>query len=609
MSNLQDNPETPPHVSPNTNSSSIPTSESPKPRFRKTKLIARKAVASGPLRKALNERLKASQRKESSAKETYSSSESDQYISASEGDEPGSSHNVTPQENPKDVKSCFVPVDVVEKVESRYVLIRAAKDVSGSDSVKLRKNKRKEVLAICGSGEVGVSQLGGSRSGEAAEGLVDLSKQPVEPSPFVEETLADMMKKVGGSYDPKKRKASSLRTPSASKPTKKSKHASPKATPRVRTTRSKVRESEAELKRALEESKRKRKEKGKGKVGENSEAVAEEEDEVMELVHPEKHTTEEAPIANSKETRTSAKKPSKPVPVESSLAKRTRSASKGKQVKMVEEEEESDEEEKEDESENEQDRYANNVKRKILKGRLVKDLEEPGKIRLLTALGAQGWKDIVLQIEGKLSRKELVEFMANGIVKNGVVTSTVKGVKVKFNTAKLGKILDIPCEGYDDCTRQRWPCFDGLPSELQITRNFCDTKTDEEVPEARAVQKSEMRSKHKVLVEFVNKCLLPRQERRHTTNYMDLVLMQCMNEGKQINWHVFIVKLLERVMNGSKAHAIPYGFILTIVLERLDVPFKRWEMASSKEHFGIKILQACDYLPSTSPSKAQCQNC
>ncbi|XP_019238649.1 PREDICTED: uncharacterized protein LOC109218728 [Nicotiana attenuata] len=320
----------------------------------------------------------------------------------------------------------------------------------------------------------------------------------------------------------------------------------------------------------------------------------------MEQVHLERSTTVEVPTTKSKGNRTSAKKPSKPVPAEPVLAKRTRSAAKGKQVKIAEEDDEWSEDEG-DESEKEHDRYAMFGKRKILKGRLLKDLEEPGMIRLLTALEAQGWKDMVLHMDGKLARNELVEFMANGTVKNGLVTSTVKGVKVKFNAAKLGKILDIPSEGYDDYTRQRWPCLDGLPTDLQITRNFCDTTTDEEVPEARAVQKSEMRPDHKVLFEFVNKCLLPRQERRHTTNYMDLVLMQCLNEGKQINWPAFIVKLLERVLNGSKAHAIPYGFILTTVLERLNVPLKKWEMASSKEHFGSKTLQACDYMLSTAP--------
>ncbi|XP_019241620.1 PREDICTED: uncharacterized protein LOC109221609 [Nicotiana attenuata] len=509
-------------------------------------MLARKTVATGSLRKTLNEKLQSSQKKAGPAVETNSSSESNDYISTSEGDEPGSSEQAKTQETQREVKSCYVFSDVVEREENRFVLIGAARDVGGTDSGKMRKKKKKEPLAICGGGEKGVLKSGGS--GEAAEVLINLSKQQDEPGSSDEESLADLLKKVGASYDPKKRKASSQKTPAASKPTKKSKQSPPKSTPRIRATRSRVRESEVELKKALEESKKKRKEKGKAKIGESSEAVVEEEEEEME-----QEFCQEALQASAE-------------PV---LAKRTRSAAKGKQVKIAEEDDEWSEDEG-DESEKEQDRYAMFGKRKILKGRLLKDLEEPGMIRLLTALEAQGWKDMVLHMDGKLARNELVEFMANGTVKNEMVTSTVRGVKVKFNAAKLGKILDIPSEGYDDYTRQRWPCLDGLPTDLQITRNFCDTTTDEE-------------------------------ERRHTANYMDLVLMQCLNEGKQINWPAFIVKLLERVLNGSKAHAIPYGFILTTVLERLNVPLKKWKMASSKEHFGSKTLQACDYMLSTAP--------
>lgn len=37
------------------------------------------------------------------------------------------------------------------------------------------------------------------------------------------------------------------------------------------------------------------------------------------------------------------------------------------------------------------------------------------------------------------------------------------------------------------------------------------------------------------------------------------------------------------------------------VLDRLNVPLKKWEMASNKDHFGVKTLQACDYLLSVAP--------
>nr|XP_016455665.1 PREDICTED: uncharacterized protein LOC107779701 [Nicotiana tabacum] len=448
MSNLQDHPGSPPAPSPSNSSSSTPPSASPKPRFRRQKMLARKTVASGALRKVLNERLKVSQVKESPDPKSDSSSEYESFQSATEGDGHGSSGSKKTQESPSEVSS-----SMVENLETRFV--------------------------------------------------------PVEPIRDVE--LPEMSRSGGwASYDPKKRKAIASKVLNVTKPSKKRKASSPTPTassvPRGRATRSRVKQCEANLQKALEESKKKKKDRGKGKVAESSEAFEEEE---MELVHQERGTTMEVTTPKPKKPKTSSKKSSSvPIAAEPTLAKRTRAAVKAKQTKM----------------------------------------------------------------EGRLARNELIEFLANDVVKDGVVSSQVKGVQVQFDAVKLGEILDIPSEGFDDYTRKRWPCLDSLPTALEITKRFCDS---ENVNKARSVQKSEMRPQHKVVFEFANKCLLPRQERRHTTNYMDLVLMECLERGKQINWPALTVKLLDRVINGSKAHSTPYGFILTTVLDRLNVPLKK----------------------------------
>ncbi|XP_070014262.1 uncharacterized protein [Nicotiana sylvestris] len=360
MTNPQDNTGTPPPISPSNISSSTPPSETPKPRFHRQKILARKTVASGALRKVLNEKLKASQRKESPTQESNSRSESEAFISASEGEEHGSSNTAKIQETPGEVSSCVVLSTLVENVENRFVLVGPVKDLKGTETSRSggkkkqkeregasgdeRGNGKEKVLAICGGIEKGGNKSGGSGSGEAAEGLVHLRKQQDEPDSFIEETLDDLLKRVGASYDPKKRKASTQKAPTASKPTKKSKMSSTKpnvpSVPKGRATRSRVRQSEAELQKALQESKKKKKEKGKEKVVESSEATEQEEEE-MELVHQERGITVEVPTPKPKRAKASSKKPSsEPVSTEPSLAKRTRSAVKGKQVNITEEEEE-----------------------------------------------------------------------------------------------------------------------------------------------------------------------------------------------------------------------------------------------------------------------------
>nr|XP_016456198.1 PREDICTED: proteoglycan 4-like [Nicotiana tabacum] len=293
MSNPQDHPITPPPPFSSNSSSSTPPSVSPKPRFRRQKMLARKTVASGDLRKVLNERLKASQVKESPALKSHSSFESEYFQSATERDRDGSSDSEKTQESPSEVSS-----SVVENLETRFVLVGPIRDV--------------ELPEMSRSGDESGMKSRGSGSGEAAEGLV------------------------GASYDPKKRKATTPKAPNVPKPSKKRKASSPTPTassmPRGRATRRRVKQSETDLQKALEESKKRKKDKGKEKVGESSEAVEEEE---MELVHQERGTIVEVCTPKPKKPKTSSKKSSSvPVAAEPTLAKRTRSAVKAKQTKV-----------------------------------------------------------------------------------------------------------------------------------------------------------------------------------------------------------------------------------------------------------------------------------
>ncbi|XP_070011192.1 uncharacterized protein [Nicotiana sylvestris] len=333
-------------------------------------MLAQKTVASGALRKTLNERLKASQVKESPAQKSDSSSESKSFQSATEGEIHGSSDSEKIQESPTEVSS-----SLIENIETRFVLVGPIRDVKLPELSRSggKKNSEKEnekegacgeergkgkgaVLAICGVAQERLEESGmksgGIGSREAAEGLVHLSKRRDEPVSSTEETLADLLKKVGASYDPKKRRMA--KAPNVPKPSKKRKVLSPTPTassvPKGRATRSRVKQSEVDLQKALEENKKKKKDKGKGKVVESSEAVEEEE---MELVHQERGTTVEVPTPKPKKTKTSSKNSSSvPVVVEPTLAKRTRSAVKTKQSKVSDDDDWSGED-KENDSEKE----------------------------------------------------------------------------------------------------------------------------------------------------------------------------------------------------------------------------------------------------------------
>ncbi|XP_070003092.1 uncharacterized protein [Nicotiana sylvestris] len=284
MTNPQDNHGTPPQPTPFDSSTSPPPNTAPKPRLRRVKMLARKIVASGALSKKLNEQLKASQTQDSD-----SNFDSESYKSASEGEGPGSSNSEKAEESPSKVSS-----SVTENLENRFVLVGPIRDV---ELPELRRKSEKEkeregecgdemekwkrvvdnsptvdlsISAICGIEQEHVEESGKksgrSGSGEAAEGLVNLSAQGDELGSLTEETLVDLLKK--GS-----------------------------------ATRRRVKQSESDLQKALAESKKKMIAKGKGKVAESSEAVAIEE---MKQVHQEEVTIVEVQTPKPKNPGTSS---------------------------------------------------------------------------------------------------------------------------------------------------------------------------------------------------------------------------------------------------------------------------------------------------------------
>ncbi|XP_070030458.1 uncharacterized protein [Nicotiana sylvestris] len=233
MTNLQDNLGTPPPPTPSNSSTPPPPSTSPKPRLRRVKMLAQKAVSSGTLTKKLNEKLKASQ-----AQDSDSNSNSESHKPASEGERPGSYDSKNTQESPSKNSEKEKERDGAcgeERGNGKRV-------VDHSPAVDLH------VPAICGVEQERVEESGkksgGSGSSEVAEGLVNLSTQGDEPGLSTEETLPDLLKKVEASYDPKKRRTHTPKAPSVPKPSKKRNISSPTTTefslPKGRATRSRV---------------------------------------------------------------------------------------------------------------------------------------------------------------------------------------------------------------------------------------------------------------------------------------------------------------------------------------------------------------------------------
>ncbi|XP_070020145.1 uncharacterized protein [Nicotiana sylvestris] len=430
--------------------------------------MARKIVTRGEQIEKINKQFKAGREEESRKSE-------DTLKSATEGEESGSSKTE----------------QLLQNLENKFVLVGFTAGVETTESREVggnnEKGKEKE-----SKGARSVVRGKGKRVVDSSPTIVSLTNETGaivvlgEESAGIEESVYKIG--VNESYNPKKKGSSKAKTPGTARTNKKRKAAPsvPFVTVEIsptkgRATRSQKRQNEEKLEKTLEESRRKAVAKGKKKMSEPIEAADVGE---TDLVLQDEEETDKVEVLTPKpkKAKTSTKK---------SISE-SKFAVKSRKVKLVDEEEWSGEEE-EDDSDDEKDKMTKFGKRTILKGRLLRDLEEQRMVLLLEKLELQGWKDIAFQMDGRLARNEVVEFMENSEVKNGRVTIMVKEVQVSFDVKELGEILGVPTEGYNK----------------------------EEI-EPKTVYKSEMKPSYKVLFEFVNKYVMPRvlnDTKTHTITY------------------------------------------------------------------------------------------
>lgn len=116
---------------------------------------------------------------------------------------------------------------------------------------------------------------------------------------------------------------------------------------------------------------------------------------------------------------------------------------------------------------------------------------------------------------------------------------------------------------------------------------------------------------HKLLFEFVNKCLLSRSERRHETSYLDLAVMEVMDQNRPINLPLLMIKHVARSVDKEKyTPTLPSRFLLTRVFEHFEVPLRGPKKGAKKYMFDEETLKECDFVarPPATKSKSMVTN-
>ncbi|MCE3214646.1 hypothetical protein HAX54_052948, partial [Datura stramonium] len=98
---------------------------------------------------------------------------------------------------------------------------------------------------------------------------------------------------------------------------------------------------------------------------------------------------------------------------------------------------------------------------------------------------------------------------------------------------KLGSLLGILCEGFSLCQKNQWPDFPVPLTPLDIVRKFSGNPSHTYISK---VPKNILSPYHKLLFVFVMKNLVPGQECRNATVFLNLTLMELLDRGMKFNF-------------------------------------------------------------------------
>ena len=76
--------------------------------------------------------------------------------------------------------------------------------------------------------------------------------------------------------------------------------------------------------------------------------------------------------------------------------------------------------------------------------------KEQGFEVFLDKLRVQGWLELFINTQQGCSVPDLAEFYAHCSVTDGIVTSEVNRMQIRFDAKELGEILGVPASGVKD---------------------------------------------------------------------------------------------------------------------------------------------------------------
>ncbi|KZV49316.1 dystroglycan-like [Dorcoceras hygrometricum] len=202
-------------------------------------------------------------------------------------------------------------------------------------------------------------------------------------------------------------------------------------------------------------------------------------------------------------------------------------------------------------------------------------MDEPGMVSMFQALVASGLQGF-LGCSPVVYEEALVEFFANGRVRDGLVVSSVDGVFVEISEELFAETFELPVDGLRDLSE--------MPKDAIFDARRIVSLSGE--PISLSGRKNQMKFEFRLLCDIVAKAISVKAGSFNAITVEKFSLMTAVVCSIRMNWAKFLFSILKKMVSPGSKQA--KGFPIQISL--LLVTFPSLELGESSEFPASKVL-------------------
>ncbi|KZV35888.1 hypothetical protein F511_19980 [Dorcoceras hygrometricum] len=202
-------------------------------------------------------------------------------------------------------------------------------------------------------------------------------------------------------------------------------------------------------------------------------------------------------------------------------------------------------------------------------------MDEPGMVLMFQALVASGLQGF-LGCSAVVYEEALVEFFANGRVRDGLVVSSVDGVIVEISEELFAETFELPVDGLGDLSE--------MPKDVVFDARSIVSLYGE--PISLSGRKNQMKFEFRLLCDIMAKAISVKVGSFNAITVEKFSLMTAVVCRIRMNWAKFLFNILTKMVTPGSKQA--KGFAIQISLLLANIP--SLELSESSEFPASKIL-------------------